>query len=109
MLGGLDSCKALKRFLGFVHFYRRFIRNYGQNVALLTALTTTNVPFKWNQEARVVFDNLKSHFISAAVMSVLDPELKFVFKVDAVVSAPSYLSDPSTMGRCARVLSSCIS
>ncbi len=32
-----DSLKALQRFLGFADFYRRFIRNFSQLAAPLTA------------------------------------------------------------------------
>ncbi|KAI7791583.1 hypothetical protein IRJ41_025951 [Triplophysa rosa] len=46
-----DTRKGLQRFLGFANFYRRFIRNFGQIAAPLTALTSTKTSFRWNQQA----------------------------------------------------------
>ncbi len=43
---------------GFANFYRRFIRNFGQVAAPLTALTSTKVPFTWSAQAQEAFDNL---------------------------------------------------
>ncbi len=78
-----DSRKALQRFLGFANFYRRYIRNFGQIAAPLTALTSTKVIFRWNPDAQVAFDALKSRFVSAPVLLVPDPESQFIVKVDA--------------------------
>lgn len=52
-----DSRKALQCFLAFANLYRWYIRNSGQIVAPLTALTSTNVSFRWNQDAQVGFDS----------------------------------------------------
>ncbi len=78
-----DSRKALQRFLGFANFYRRYIRNFGQIAAPLTALTSTKVIFRWNPDAQVAFDALKSRFVSAPVLLVPDPESQFIVEVDA--------------------------
>ncbi len=78
-----DSRKALQRFLGFANFYRRYIRNFGQIAAPLTALTSTKVVFRWNTDAQVAFDVLKSRFVSAPVLLVPDPESQFIVEVDA--------------------------
>ncbi|KAI7805934.1 Pol polyprotein [Triplophysa rosa] len=78
-----DSRKALQRFLGFANFYRRFIRGFGQVAAPLTALTSIKVPFRWNPQAQVAFDNLKSRFVSAPVLCLPDPERQFIVEVDA--------------------------
>ncbi len=40
-----DSRTALQRFLGFANFYRRFIRNFSQVAAPLTALMSTKSHF----------------------------------------------------------------
>ncbi len=78
-----DTRKALQHFLGFANFYRRFIRNFGQVAAPLTALTSIKVPFTWSAQAQEAFDNLKSRFISAPVLSIPDPERQFIVEVDA--------------------------
>ncbi len=51
-----DSRKALQRFLWFTKSYRWYIRNFGQIATPLTALTSTKVSFRWNQDAQVAFD-----------------------------------------------------
>ncbi|KAI7808332.1 Pol polyprotein [Triplophysa rosa] len=78
-----DSRKALQCFLGFANFNRRFIRNFGQTAMPLTALTSTKVPFRWNQDAQVAFDSLKSRFVSVPILSIPDPELQFIVEVNA--------------------------
>ncbi len=78
-----DSCKALQRFLGFANFYRRFIRNFSQLAAPLTALTSTRVTFRWSSAAEAAFSNLKSRFVSAPILVAPDPTRQFVVEVDA--------------------------
>ncbi len=39
------TVKQIQSFLGFVNFYRKFIGNYAEIVALLTELTKKTVPF----------------------------------------------------------------
>ncbi len=52
-----DSLKALQRFLWFANFYRRFIRNFSQLAAPLTALTSTKMAFRWSNAAEAAFTN----------------------------------------------------
>ncbi|KAL0165682.1 hypothetical protein M9458_037526, partial [Cirrhinus mrigala] len=78
-----DSRKALQRFLGFANFYRRFIRNFGQVSAPLTALTSTRVEFSWSAAAQAAFDELKHRFTSAPILVTPDPSRQFVVEVDA--------------------------
>ncbi|XP_048021424.1 uncharacterized mitochondrial protein AtMg00860-like [Megalobrama amblycephala] len=60
-----DSRKALQRFLGFAHFYWRFISNFSQLATPLTALTSPATAFRWSDAAEAAFSNLKSRFVSA--------------------------------------------
>ncbi len=78
-----DSRKALQRFLGFANFYRRFIRNFSQLAAPLTALTSTKTPFRWSSAAEAAFAKLRSCFVSAPILVAPDPSRQFVVEVDA--------------------------
>uniref|UniRef100_A0A9J8BP49 Reverse transcriptase/retrotransposon-derived protein RNase H-like domain-containing protein n=1 Tax=Cyprinus carpio carpio TaxID=630221 RepID=A0A9J8BP49_CYPCA len=78
-----DSRKALQRFLGFANFYRRFIRNFSQLVAPLTALTSPRTTFRWSDTAEAVYAKLKSRFVSAPILVAPDPARQFVVEVDA--------------------------
>ena len=78
-----DSRKQLQRFLGFAHFYRRFIRGYSTVAAPLTALTSSKVPFLWSPAADTAFRALKARFTSAPILQMPDPERQFVVEVDA--------------------------
>ncbi|KAI2668898.1 Transposon Tf2-9 polyprotein [Labeo rohita] len=77
------SRKALQQFLGFANFYRRFIRNFGQVAAPLTALTSTKTEFCWSNAAQAAFDNLRFKFTTAPILILPDPNSQFVVEVDA--------------------------
>ncbi|KAI2653179.1 Transposon Tf2-6 polyprotein [Labeo rohita] len=77
-----DSRKVLQRFLGFANFYRRFIRNFRQVSAPLTALTSTKIKFSWSVAAQAAFDELKHQFTSAPILVTPDPSRQFVVEVD---------------------------
>ncbi len=78
-----DSRKALQRFLGFANFYRRFIRNFSQLAAPLTALTSPRTTFRWSDAAEAAFTKLKGCFVSAPILITPDPSRQFVVEVDA--------------------------
>ena len=75
--------KALQRFLGFTHFYHRFIRNYSMLAAPLTHLTSTEVRFVWDQEAEKAFRDLKKRFTSAPILVHPDHKAQFIVEVVA--------------------------
>lgn len=79
----LQDWKQLQRFLGFVYFYRRFIRNYSQVTTSLTQLTFTLPKFIWIPEAEAAFCELKQLFSSAPILSHPDSRIQFMVKVDA--------------------------
>ncbi|KAL0190884.1 hypothetical protein M9458_013582, partial [Cirrhinus mrigala] len=62
---------ALQRFLGFANFYRRFIRNFSQLAAPLTALTSTRTTFR------------AASFLLPFLLPAPDPTRQFVVEVDA--------------------------
>ncbi|KAG1927234.1 retrotransposable element [Pimephales promelas] len=78
-----DSRVALQRFLGFANFYRRFIRNFSQVAAPLTALTSVKSSFRWSDAAQTAFDRLKTLFTTAPILLTPDVSRQFIVEVDA--------------------------
>ncbi len=77
-----DSRTALQRFLGFANFYRRFIHNFSQVAAPLTALTSTKSLYAWSNAAQEAFDRLKGLFSSAPILITPDMSGQFIVEVD---------------------------
>ena len=73
----------VREFLGFANFYMRFVKNYSQIVAPLTALTKKDRPFAWNKGCSKAFEFLKQAFTSAPVLCHFDPDLEIVVETDA--------------------------
>ena len=78
-----DSCKKVQQFLGFAHFYRRFIRGFSAIAAPLHTLTSPRVRFNRSPEAEEAFQTLKRRFTSAPILTLPDPQRQFVVEVDA--------------------------
>ncbi|KAK3548960.1 hypothetical protein QTP70_021657 [Hemibagrus guttatus] len=78
------TVRELQRFLGFVNFYRRFIRNYSSVAGPLTSLLRGKPKrLAWTDQARAAFQQLKESFTSASILRYPDPDLPFVVEVDA--------------------------
>lgn len=77
------SQKQLQQFLCFANFYHCFIRGYSRVAIPLTRLTSTAHLFTWTPEAETVFAQRKVLFITAPVLTQLDPGRWFTVEVDA--------------------------
>lgn len=78
-----QTIKELKRFLGFAHFYRRFIRNYSSIAApLISLLKGAPKKLMSNDLANTVFDQLREAFMTASILQHPDPEKPFIVEVD---------------------------
>lgn len=75
--------KELKQCLGFTHFYRCFIRNYGQVVAPLTHLTSIKISFSWSIKAKFAFSKLKQLCTSALILITPDSSEHVSVEVNA--------------------------
>ena len=79
----LKTVKAIRSFLGFCNFYCRFIPNFSNTAALLTALTRKNQPWMWGLDQQTAFDLLLSQFQTAPLLRLPDVCRPFIIMTDA--------------------------
>lgn len=76
------SLKSLRRFLGLIGNYRKFIKGYGLIAAPLTTLLKKN-SFKWSDYARKAFQDLKYVVTNPFILALLDLSIPFIIQCDA--------------------------
>ena len=77
----------MRQFVGFVGYYRRFVRNFAELADPLVALTRKGVPFVWGSEQQKAFDALKACLLSAPILGFPTEEDRFVSDTDASLFA----------------------
>lgn len=78
-----NTVKKIRRFVGLVSYYRKFIKNFSQLSAPLTDLTKKNARFRWTKEAQTSFDILKECLSRPPILIHPDYEKQFVLSADA--------------------------
>ena len=78
-----DSRESLRRFLGFVSYYRKFISNFSQIAAPLFALTVRTKPWHWTTQCEAAFVALKGTLLSPPILSFPQFDKTFVLDTDA--------------------------
>lgn len=73
----------VRRFLGIVSWYRRFIPNMATLVSPITNLLRKRTPFKWSTDCDGAFQKVKEFLISSPVISCPDFERPFSIQTDA--------------------------
>ena len=79
------NLKALRAYLGFTSYYRRFINKYSEIAAPLNALTRKGVAYEWSDQCQEAFETLKMHLTESPVLaypSRVENE-KFILDTDA--------------------------
>lgn len=83
-----SSVRSLRRFLGMVNYYRRFIEGFSEVTAPLTDLLKGKPKVvQWNAAAEGAFVELKQRLISAPILANPNFELPFTVQTDASDSA----------------------
>lgn len=73
----------VRRFLGLVQYYARFIPNTSTITTPLRKLLTKNTIFKWSADCQKSFEHLKQEIASDRVLVPYDPELPIQLACDA--------------------------
>jgi len=78
-----SNLKAVRSYLGFCNFYRRFIPYYSDIARPLNDLTRKDRQWKWTTECQKSFDTLKQRFGEAPVLKMPDSFKPFIIESDA--------------------------
>ena len=78
------NMKDVRKFLGLVNYYRRFIKDFTQVARPMNTLTRKDVKWQWKAEQQQAFDKLKRIFTTKPVLAA--PDLDKEFRVEANAS-----------------------
>lgn len=92
------TVKEVRKFLGFVGYYRRFIKDFSKIARPLNDLlighptsksskqkpkTQKRVPFRWEDPQQIAFDSLKEKLCHPPILAYADYSLPFTLHTDA--------------------------
>ena len=83
------SVKAVRSFIRFCNFYRKFIPNFSTLAQPLHNLTKKGVTFWWGKEQDDAFIKLKETFLSAPVIKMPDTTKPFFIMTDVKDARPT--------------------
>jgi len=85
------NLRSLRRFVGMMGFYFRFVPGYADIVGVLHELKKKGVTFVWREQHQAAFESLKKGLCEAPVLQILDFTKEFVLVSDASDLAVSAL------------------
>ncbi len=77
------NTKELKRFIGSISFYRRFIKDFSKTAACLYELTSPKTKFIWTETHETAFNKLKESLKVAPILKYPDYSRNFIIETDA--------------------------
>ena len=81
------NLKELRSFLGFINYYRRFVRDFSKIARTLHDLTKKDVPWEWKDEHQQTFELLKKTLVSPPTLSYPSHDLPYLLETDASLYA----------------------
>ena len=78
-----QNVKDVRSFVGYVNYYRKFIKDYGKMIAPLTKLTRNDQSFQWMDHEQAAFEEIKTAVLSEPVLKDPDPDKPYEMEVDA--------------------------
>ena len=82
-----DKVKAVRQIVGFVGYYRRFVKDFAGLAEPLVALTRKGAPFLWTDRQQAAFEALKACLISAPILGFPMEDGRFLLHTDASLFA----------------------
>ena len=79
----LQNKKEVQSFVGFVNFYRRFIKDFSHHACALFDLTKKVVRWKWEELEQVAFNKLKELIMSAPVLIYPDDSCPYCVEANS--------------------------
>ncbi len=81
-----SSVKEVQQFLGLANYHRNFIKNFSQKAEPLNRLLKKK-SFFWGEEQAQAFRQLQEELLSPGVLSIPNPDDKFILDTDACDTA----------------------
>ena len=79
--------KGVHQFIGFVGYYRRFVKDFAKLADPLVSLTRKGAPFVWGRDQQDSFDSLKACLLCAPILGFPTEGDRFVLDTDASLFA----------------------
>ena len=73
----------VRKFLGFVGYYRKFIPKYSDIARPLTNLTRKDIPFEWSKACQSAFEMLKEYLLKEPILKYPKPDQPYILYTDA--------------------------
>ena len=91
---------GIRRFLGFVGFYQKFVRSYANMAIPLTNLLAKDTPFTWGEAQQNAFDRIRDALVKATLLT--SPQLMVSGSSTRFVGARNSTGANSLLVRAAR-------
>ena len=75
--------KEVRKFLGFVGYYRKFIPRFADIARPLTNLTKIDTPWEWTGKCQKTFELLKEKLLEEPILKYPDPSKPYTLFTDA--------------------------
>ena len=79
--------KAVRSFIGFCNFYRKFIPGFSDLAKPLLSLTHKNAQWQWSVDHEIAFAKIKEAFLKQLVLAFPDHNKPFFVMTDASLTA----------------------
>jgi hypothetical protein len=77
------NVRDVRRFLGLVGYFRKYIKGYAAHAAPLHELTKKGEPFSWNQRRNDAFQHLKECLLTGPILAISVDDGQYILDVDA--------------------------